>query len=200
MATFNALIRPTEQKKNGEFLIYIRISVNPVKRYYSIGVSVPAELWDEDKQIVKAKHPRSIAINQVIRELLAKLEDAHFNAQLSRKKLFADDYLNLIQKKETEPIVSLKEYSTKHLSRLANPATKASRKARIDKIFKWNPAADFSNINHSSLKDYQQYLVDAGNNPNTTINSFKNLVTNSFDALQNISFSFHHCADTFFGS
>ena len=65
MATTKIILLHNKAKKNKEIPIYLRIIKNRQTKYYSLQINVLPELWDEDAQKVKAKHPNAMRMNKL---------------------------------------------------------------------------------------------------------------------------------------
>ncbi|MBO0952023.1 site-specific integrase [Fibrella forsythiae] len=56
-ATVNAVLFKSKVLRNGESPVMIRVTRNRQSRYITLGITCPADLWDQAKGIPKTKHP-----------------------------------------------------------------------------------------------------------------------------------------------
>ncbi|NMC98323.1 MAG: site-specific integrase [Bacteroidales bacterium] len=90
-------IRKSYEKTNGEYPVYVKVTIGEKSKIYSTKVSVEEKFWDPVKKIVKLKDPLHIEKNMVLTNALSKAQKIVYKYQLLEMNLnfetFEKEYL-----------------------------------------------------------------------------------------------------------
>jgi integrase len=206
MSSVKVVLYTSKKLKNGEHPIMLRVTKDRKPKYISLGVSCKIELWDEDNNLPKKKHPlfkeililidkKKIEANRLLLGLEG--EDKSFSSEEVKNKLV----INKLASKTT-----VLKYFDETIENL-----KLSGRIGYAKVFKntknslisYRKGIDFyfSDITTSFLTKYENDFYSRGVTPNAVfvfLRTFKTLVNyakrdgivrNDFDPYKDISFS-----------
>ena len=169
MASVKLVLYTSKVLKNGEHPIMIRIIKDRKPKYISTGHSCPAELWDEETNRPKRKHPnhKDLDINLDIKlteakKLVINLENEQqdftlddFDKKYRHSKKYISFYVYLIELINDLNKTGWVSYATSHRD--------------LERIMKKFHPKDFgfSSINMSYLRKFEQFLREKNLKENT---------------------------------
>jgi site-specific recombinase XerD len=161
-AVFN---RKGHLRKDGTALIQVEAYLKLKKKYFSTGLYVTPDQWDNKKAVIK-NHPNRISQNKHIQDFINKLEGIEF-AQRQSGKTFTLDYLNesLTGKHETD-FVKFCRHEVAMDNKLRR-ASKVQHLTTFKHLDEFRPMTEFDQINFEYLSDFEQYLRGKGLHQNT---------------------------------
>lgn len=75
-ATIAVILYTSKTLSNGEHPVVLRITKDRKRKYISIGINCPLNLWDEKKQLPKYNHPDRLKIESIIDKKKKEYRDA----------------------------------------------------------------------------------------------------------------------------
>lgn len=172
-------------KKGPLFTIAIRIIINRVPKYASIGHKVTLEEWDVDKNKVMDSHPNANRLNQLIKKKKNELEANILEKDIQNIKVtaavakesvnntiskddfyaFANKWLNAVE--TGDAYASNFKYASSTLIQM---------RTELSKLASFKPRVRFNDITDGLISDYLNYMSKTlKNSENTQWKSFKAL-------------------------
>ncbi len=170
MATVTLLLKKNKQDANGEMPLYLRIIKDRKTKFLSLGIKVHPEVWDDQKQRVKKKHPNSVRLNNFLAQKIAEAEGVALELETENKSIST---LSIKENVKGKTIPSFLEYfkeSNEALKDTNKLGTYAHNRSVLKKLKKYLKGKDltFEEVNYHFLKKYEHYLRNKlGNTTNT---------------------------------
>ncbi|MDG1806128.1 site-specific integrase [Flavicella sp.] len=161
-------------KKNGTKSIRLKISSsNKDTQYIDSKISIKTNQWDPKKQVVK-KHPLEDQFNSELSYLMNEIQSVFYkNKGVSAarlKKLWvasvkydSNSFIDFFQS-----VVDEWELKKQH-------RTSKTNQIYIDKLKMFQSNITFSDISVQFCKDYEKWMLNRGNKPNTIASNFKSI-------------------------
>lgn len=178
MATVNIILRTDRANKKGDCPLYLRITKDRRSRYISLRQSLPAEYWDEEKQLVKKGYPHATRLN----------------AQLAKRKTDALGQVLIMEEQDRtipsqeikanvmgKPSIDFFAFAAEYLERkraAGKTGVYRNGKASVRKLqtFWGKPRMFFEQLTVSVLKRFEHYcLGELGNKHNTYYSDLKDI-------------------------
>ncbi|RYE30287.1 MAG: site-specific integrase, partial [Sphingobacteriales bacterium] len=171
MATsYKIIARKDRTNGKGEMPLYIRITENRKSSYKALGIYVPLDMWDEERQMVNRRYPNSARVNNFLNTEIGKVQGKALEMATSDQIITAKRIKEAVIRKVSS---SFSDYYQKHLKNLVSegkPATYAKSVAVYSKlnIFVEGRNLSFADIDANFLQSYERYLREGlGNSINT---------------------------------
>lgn len=178
-ATFKILPRTDSSKKDGNYSIMLRLTLNRTQRtYFTLGISIPdpEKYWDPvSAQILK--YPEADPVkwresNQLLQKHALKARNIIFDHEINDKQLTSDEFRKLFLAKGdiktsfydfAENDIDEAERNRKHSSE-----TIRSYRSYLSKLRQYRASLNFNEITIDFIKNYHGYMIkNLDNVPNT---------------------------------
>jgi integrase len=161
--TFVPEIKKTP-KANGEYPLFIRITVNRVIKRISLGYTIPLRDWNSKKKEVKKSNPNFRKINDAIEDAISEYKQK----QKAAKVYSAGAVRAVLKNKKVSN--SFFQFAN-DLAETKNFNNSRGLKSEIEKFrnFVDNKDLVFEEITKNLLSKYQKHLKDVEKNKETTI-------------------------------
>lgn len=144
----------------GRQAVVIRINIGEERRFKKTNIKVTPEQLHDGKII---KHPQATAFNAVIRKLITDIETQAVTGE---------------QAGPTElSFYTFAENELKNWTGIKKPPTLESYCRELNKMKRYKPALNITDINTSFLEQYHQHLIALGNGNNTRWKAFRFIKT-----------------------
>lgn len=182
----------TDRSRDGKCPVILQAFISGKKIVLEIGLLVPPELWDPEKQEVKGRTEAVHDANMVLAEAKATINKILIEFRLQGKTLtaeaFKDAFLNRATRDDFLAFM-LTEIEQRHRSGVITPGTYRHHRVVYQRLAAMYPSIPFSNITAALLEDYHRQLhryfseidrrngVPAGYHTNTIHSHFKVIKT-----------------------
>jgi site-specific recombinase XerD len=174
--TISFYVFKNRQNKRGDVKVYLRFTNDRKSNYKSTNVSVPANMWDHNKQKVKSAYKLSNATNMLLERKISEVREEIMHSALKNKHISSKQARNIAFSKSNLSFFKIAdEYVAKFL--------KEEKFGSYDKYksiyskfgnFLGGRSATFYDIDIKSLNDFQYYLkTECKNKVNTIHNNLK---------------------------
>lgn len=191
--TFKILPRTDFQRKDGQYGVYLRLTINRKRNYYSLGVSLPEpkKYWDP----VNCQIKRYPGVNVVtLREDNLRIENKHnrarqiiFDFDIAKKQMSAEEFELLLNAKG-DIKTSFFDFARNVIDsdRKLSKETIRSYNSYLSKLKAFRSILTFAQINLEFIKQYHGYMkTELGNGPNTCHKSLSFIRTMLYRAIDN---------------
>jgi integrase/recombinase XerD len=171
MASVSLVLRKDKINSKSKAPIHIRITKNRKSSYFTTGVSLDPQYWDESKGKVKTKFTNSVMLNNLLHKKLQEIETTVWETESYNKDYSREELKNQINGKE---IPGFFEYAYSLNERERNQravGTYSKNKSILKKLLDYsgNQRLDFKDINYNFLINYTNYLSKSCKNAMNTI-------------------------------
>jgi hypothetical protein len=97
-ATLSVILYKSKTLSNGDHPLMLRITKNRQRKYLSIGISCPLQLWDEKKCKPKRKHPQQLFIESIINKKIQQYRNAEVEAKHEGKSITASGLVEKVER------------------------------------------------------------------------------------------------------
>lgn len=156
--------KQNKTKLNGMIPLYMRVTINRKTSFFSLGVDIEPDHWDESICRVKKSHPNSKKINHYLREEEYKAAGEELDKNISAKAIKNQ----LLGKAEVSLSQFIQGYY-ENLEKKGNIATFKKHKSVLKKMetFLDKKPIQFMDFDLSKLKSFQAHLEGLKNTPAT---------------------------------
>lgn len=160
-------------RPDGKAPLYFRITQNRKSQYKTSGVWVEPKYWDAGSQRVKNGHPNSVRTNNILTQVLAKLNAVMLNEEEGHP------FRAVFEPSISREAPKFLEYCHQYRDRLMKhgaPGMVARAKSVIRKleVYLHGRDVEMSAVNVRWLRKYETYLLtEKGNDVNTVGANFK---------------------------
>lgn len=169
MAKISVKRRDENPRADGTAALYAVFYLDNSKIRIPVGLTVSAEEWDAEKQVVKGRSKEAHDKNLIISNIVARISDIFVRARLQGEKLSKQKFLHLWQAK-TEKL-DFVEYARKRLNKLSKALAYETIRHHLcvfDKLDQYQKGLKFEDITTDWLRIYAAHLRDdCRNAPNT---------------------------------
>ena len=167
--------RKNKLKKDGTGLIQLELYLNGKRKYYSTGIYIAPEYWDDKSERVFKSHPRYEEYNLTLLDLINSIEGTFRKAKLQEKVLSINDVLQTLDQAENSDL--LVEFMKTEIEKdqRIKEKTKTDLYNSRNKIVEFNEQIRLKEIDYSFVVDYDNYLRSQGYSVNTIAKQHKNL-------------------------
>jgi len=174
---FKVILRTDTTKKDGTSSLCLYANINGVRKNYSLHKSILSKYWNEPKQEVSATCPDWNIINSTIQDYLNKAKEFALYANIERRTIKLtelDDLLRGIQYDRNNIIAFIANDIAQFGSKFA-PGTIAVYATQANKLKGFRENISFQELTPLVWRQYENYLVNLGNNQNTVFKAFRTL-------------------------
>lgn len=168
------------KKPSDEGLIELRAYYNAKTKYLSTKILVPKSEWNPDKEKIYSRYPGADQLNDDLQRLLERLNNSRREAEFKNQSFDLENVKHLIRTQNTR-ISSYTEFALKEVNEnnFLKEVTKRSHRNSIRKLKEYNTNKDvlFSDLNHSFLDGFINYLKGLSLSQNTIRKHNKNTKT-----------------------
>jgi len=173
-ATSKFILRNDWKNSNTEHPILLRITLSRTHAYINTAVNIRKSDWNENKQRVRASHPRHAQINVLLEGLSSKFNDVNSEMIVSGSRLTPQEFKLKMQGQNSTYFFPYARHYTAQLRRTGKFSTFEKWESSLNKLeeffttVKKNNTPTFSDVNRESIKEYTEWLtVVKGNQPST---------------------------------
>jgi len=161
--------------KKGTAIIYIRAAKGGKRTFFSTGISIKPEFWNNNKLEIRNVHPQYISLNKEINEIKSKLID------LSQKIYDKNKYITLDLLKEyftdtnkfNNSFLDFYDYEINHATHA--PATLTTQKTTLRELKEFRKEILFEQLNFELMSDFEKHLSKKGLHQNTIHKYFRHI-------------------------
>lgn len=168
--------RTKKLNKQGTALIQIEASLNQRKIYLKTNVYIQPECWNRDNaQIID--HPQANELNAMLYEYILELQSIEIGYW---KRGVTSTLSNLKEavKKGIKPYISFDKFAKLTIEKSdRKQSTKDNIKTTVGLLKEFRASIDFSDIDYSFLKDFEQFLREKSLQINTICKHMRQLRT-----------------------
>jgi integrase len=175
MPRIKILIRDKYIKTDGTAAINLQLFLMKEQILVPSGISVTPDDWDNEKKIVRARHPRAADYNLIIEQCRSLANDILVKYRLHKieltPSLFKAEYSN---PSKYADFYSWLEAEIKERKGLLSPSSVKQHYVMLHALQKFKPRLVFSEINEQFIEQFEKYLkVKEKNGLNTISNKLK---------------------------
>jgi site-specific recombinase XerD len=165
--------RKKKLNRDGKSLVQLRCYKHGKSKYYGTDVRIQPEYWDNEKHVVKKRHPKAPLLNRLLREKMGKYEQFELD-MMSHDKPFQMHMFDVIDKVNNTRF-TFNEFAAVELdvSSIRN-STKRQQRVFLNKINEFKPNSSFEEIDIDYCQKFEGFLKMKGLNPNSIAKEFKN--------------------------
>lgn len=172
------LLYTHQPNSNGQYPIYIRITINRKQSYISTGHFIDQKYWDEKKELVKPSWMQAVTINPDITSRKQALIKIIVDYQVKGQQVTAAQLKTLVANNtDRHNLFDFAESYVKEVQHKRGAGTLKQYKKyhKIIEGFHGSRSLTFEEINHDYLVAFEEYLRGKGFNGNYIHNIWKNL-------------------------
>ncbi len=161
--------RKNRLRKNGTALIQIEAYYRRKKKYFTTGIYIAPDQWDNKRRKIKGNHPNGIRLNIQIRDYITKLENIELKQRQSSKPFTLQFLTEQSKDNHATNFISYFHQKTEKLSR----QTKILHQATFGHLERYSPNINFESVTAERLIGFEEYLRNTkGLHPNTIVKHF----------------------------
>jgi len=168
--------------KNGEHPIYLRIIKDRKSCYIKTGASCSKELWDDDLNLPKKKHPYYKELIVLIGKKKLDADKLLLGAEADTQDYSADEFSKKLRRPVQQRTQVIGYFNTvinrlEKSSRIGTANILKSTRNSLSKFIKGKDDFDFNEINNSFLTRYEEWFMARGVLPNSIFVMMRTLKT-----------------------
>ena len=168
--------RQNHLTKKGTAQVEICVYMNTKRKYFSAGMNIKPEQWDNKKKRIKQNTPNAIQLNKQINDLLQKLENYYIERQHTGKPFTLDYLTECMQGKDFKYFTDFVKYEIEN-DKTAAHATTVNKRTTYNALKEFKSNILFDEVNFEFLKDFENHLIIKGLSTNTIHKYFKHIRT-----------------------
>lgn len=134
-----------------------RSGVSAFRKFISSGVSVEPAHWDDKTGSVTKKHPNSIHLNKIIRDLINGIENYEYSLMVNGKTLTEDMIDHYLNNKEGQT-ASFTAFFKQEIDPLLKKGTQKEHVYTLNLLSEFRPNLLFSDINLNFVQEFDRFL------------------------------------------
>ncbi|WP_353097990.1 site-specific integrase [Empedobacter brevis] len=167
--------RKNKLNKNGEALIQICCYQNGKRTYFSTGIYIKPNEWNEKRTLINDYRDDYEELNEEIDRQISELKDS---IKIKKQKGETVSLNNLKEIKEVGIYTSFYKFMQDEIEKgLLKESTKKSQRRTLLVLREFRKELEFKDLNVSFLMDYERYLNLQSLGTNTIYKYFKNIRT-----------------------
>lgn len=144
-----------------------RSGVAPFRKFIYTGVSIEPTHWDEKDSCVTKKHPNSIHLNKVIRDLVAGIEEYEYTL-MAKGLILTKELLEQHLKQNGGQTDSFISFYKAEMDPLLKRGTRKEHTYTFNMLSEFRRDIVFSEINHGLIQEFDRFLkIEKGLMQNT---------------------------------
>lgn len=173
MSSIKAILFHYQQNEAGESPVYIRITKNRKSKYIAIGIDIKKDAWDYGSNLVSAKYPNAMYINNFITQKLAEASAVSLQMNAEDKYVPMQKVKDQIMGRTSMSFMQYAERFLLNLEHTGAVGTFTRYTAAISKIKTYLRGRDlrFEEISVHWLKNYEIHLRTVLKNRQNTIHA-----------------------------
>ena len=158
---------------DGTALVQIEAYLNFQKKYFSTGIYLTPEQWDNKHRKVK-NHPNAIKLNRQLSDFVAKLQSVELDRRNAGKPFTLDILTEFLKGRFTN---SFTEFMKNEIEadRTAAPATRAGHLITLKYLGKFKKDIVFDELTFELLTNFERFLLNEGLHTNTVNKCFRHI-------------------------
>lgn len=176
--TIKGVLYKSKTLANGEYPIMLRITKDRKRKYISLGISCPLNLWDEKKNAPKRNHPHKDLIEKIIDNQVKEYKEKQLELKAENKEFTAVSLAAKVGSKSKKATVF--QYFEEVINRLILSKAIGNANTYKDtyrslKAYLNDKDITFSELDYSLLIGYETYLRKKGLAETSMAVYFRNL-------------------------
>ncbi len=158
---------------DGTALVQIEAYLNFKKKYFSTGIYLTPEMWDNKHRKVK-NHPNAIKLNRQISDFVAKLQSVELDRRNAGKPFTLDILTEFLKGRFTNSFTDFMKLEIE-ADRTTAPATKIGQTTTLKALQKFKKDIIFDELTFDLLTNFERFLFDEGLHTNTVNKYFRHI-------------------------
>jgi site-specific recombinase XerD len=158
---------------DGTALVQIEAYLNFKKKYFSTGIYLTPEMWDNKHRKVK-NHPNAIKLNRQISDFVAKLQSVELDRRNAGKPFTLDILTEFTKGRFTNSFTEFIKIEIE-ADRTTAPATKIGQTTTLKALQKFKQDIIFDELTFELLTNFERFLFDEGLHTNTVNKYFRHI-------------------------
>jgi site-specific recombinase XerD len=158
---------------DGTALVQIEAYLNFKKKYFSTGIYLTPEMWDNKHRKVK-NHPNAIKLNRQISDFVAKLQSVELDRRNAGKPFTLDILTEFLKGRFTNSFTDFMKIEIE-ADRTTAPATKIGQTTTLKALQKFKKDIIFDELTFELLTNFERFLFDEGLHTNTVNKYFRHI-------------------------
>ena len=158
---------------DGTALVQIEAYLSFKKKYFSTGIYLTPEMWDNKHRKVK-NHPNAIKLNRQISDFVAKLQGVELDRRNAGKPFTLDILTEFTKGRFTNSFTEFMKIEIK-ADRTTAPATKIGQTTTLKALQKFKKDIIFDELTFELLTNFERFLFDEGLHTNTVNKYFRHI-------------------------
>lgn len=171
---FNAVYnRKKKLLADGTALVQIEAYLSMKKKYFSTGIYLNPDQWDNRHRKVK-NHPNAIKLNKQINDYIAKLQGVELDRLNAGKSFTLDLLTDFLKGRYTNSFTDFMQ-SEIEADKTTAPATKVNQLTTLKELQRFKKNIIFDELTFELLTDFERYLYNKGLKTNTVNKYFRHI-------------------------
>jgi site-specific recombinase XerD len=178
MASINVRLLTWKTLNNDEHPIVIQVIKDRKRKIFSTGYSCSLDLWDEDKQLPKRKHPNAKELELLLEQKKVEAKKLMMDLETEKSHFSINEYETKLRNKGKQTTVLT--YFDNHIDHLLKIGKIGNAKVYKDtkrtlSNFRNKKDFEFSDLTVPFLTQYEKYFLELGVQGNTMSVYFRTL-------------------------
>ncbi|MEZ4887829.1 MAG: site-specific integrase [Chitinophagales bacterium] len=179
MATLKVVLDTRKTKKDGKYLVKIRVTHHRKSWYYPIDIYILEKYWDASKERVKRQYPNAKLLNLKIRDTYTQVETQLLELERSNPNYTLNDIKNLFTEQEPEIPTTVFSFADdiiqqmKQAKRIGNAQSYTNGIVKLKEYVGGKEAFSFEEIDYNFLCEWEANLLGGGLKVNSVAAYFK---------------------------
>ena len=170
-AVFNRNNRLT---KKGTAQVEICVCQNRKRKYFSTGINLTPEVWDNKKKRIKPNAANSFQLNKQVTDFVQRLENYVIERRHTGKPVTLDYLCDCMQGKDFRYFTDFVKYEIDNNKTNAR-ATIINKRTTYNVLKEFKKDILFDEVNFELLKNFENFLIFRGLDTNTVNKYFRNI-------------------------
>jgi integrase len=158
---------------DGTALVQIEAYLSFKKKYFSTGIYLTPDQWDNKHRKVK-NHPNAMKLNRQISDFTAKLQGVELDRRNAGKPFTLDILTEFLKGRFTNSFTDFMKIEIE-ADRTTAPATKTGQLTTLKALQKFKKDIVFDELTFELLTGFERFLFDEGLHTNTVNKYFRHL-------------------------
>lgn len=171
---FNAVYnRKKKLLSNGTALVQIEAYLNLKKKYFSTGIYITPDQWDNKHRKIK-NHPNALKINRQIVDFITRLQSIELDCRNAGKPFTLDILSEFMKGKFTNSFTDFMQNEIE-ADRINAPATIKGYKTTLKALREFKKDILFNELTFELLTEFEKFLYDKGLQTNSVNKYFRQI-------------------------
>ena len=158
---------------DGTALVQIEAYLSFKKKYFSTGIYLTPEQWDNKHRKVK-NHPNAMKLNRQLSDFVAKLQSVELDRRNAGKPFTLDILTEFLKGRFTNSFTDFMKIEIE-ADRTTAPATKIGQLTTLKALQKFKKDIIFDELTFELLTNFERFLFDEGLHTNTVNKYFRHI-------------------------